>query len=79
MTVMTYRLTRVQAERLWVREHKLQNQRIIPSLPQKVTPTGGEFLLSTGAKLSHIAGGGSKPYLISGTMYVSKEVLTGLV
>lgn len=68
-----YRLTRCEAEKLWVREHQKRGQSIIPSLLQKVTDSGGEFLLTTGAKLYRLINGGPKPFAVIGYHYEDKD------
>lgn len=46
------RLTRVQAERLWIFEHTRNGETIIPNLLRRVPcSAGAEYLLHTGAKL----------------------------
>ena len=77
-----YRLTRVEAEKLWVKEHKLRGETVIPSLLQKVTDSGGEFLLSTGAKLYRLINGGPKPFAVAGYAYDdhdAKDALVGII
>lgn len=61
-----HRLSRVEAEKLWVEDHKARGLRIIPTLLQKVTDTGGEVLLTTGAKLYRLINGGPKPFAVMG-------------
>ena len=73
-----YRLTRVEAERLWVNDHTAQGMRIIPSLLQKVTDSGGEVLLTTGAKLYRLIHGGPKPFAVVGYHYADEDALASV-
>ena len=68
------RLTRVEAERLWIKEHTMNGQTIIPSMLHRVTDNGGEFLLHTGAKLYRVKDGGPKPFAIMGYSYDGSDV-----
>jgi hypothetical protein len=77
-----YRLTRVQAERLWLKEHKLRGETVIPNMLQRVTDSGGEYLLSTGAKLYRLISGGPKPFAVAGYAYDDSDatkVLVGII
>jgi hypothetical protein len=67
-------LTRVQAEKLWIAEHKRKGEWIIPSMMHRVTDNGGEYLLHTGAKLYRRVNGGPKPFMISGYAYDGSDV-----
>jgi len=73
MTGTIHRLSRVEAEKLWVNDHKARGLRIIPSLLQKVTDSGGEVLLTTGAKLYRLINGGPKPFAVIGYHYADED------
>ena len=68
------RLTRIEAEKLWIKEHTRIGERIIPSMMHRVTDNGGEFLLHTGAKLYRVPNGGPKPFAIMGYAYDGSDV-----
>lgn len=70
------RLTRVQAEKLWIYEHTRNGERIIPCL-LRVVPcsAGAERLLHTGAKLYRDRRG----FRVMGYAYDGSDVTRALV
>jgi hypothetical protein len=70
----TVMLTRVQAEKLWVKEHTRNGDHVIPSLLRIMPATeGAEYLLHTGAKLYRLRKG-PKPFMVSGYAYDGSDV-----
>jgi len=61
-----HRLTRLEAQRVWIADHQKRGMTVIHNMLHQVTGGGGEYLLSTGAKLYRIPNGGSKPFAIIG-------------
>ena len=73
-----YRLTRVEAEKLFIAEHKRRGMTVIPSLLHTVTGGVGEWLLSTGAKLYRNPNGGPKPFMVIGYHYADEDAIKAL-
>ena len=72
-----FHLTRVEAQAVFIKEHKLRGEYIIPDMIHKVTSNGGEFMLHTGAKMYRRNGGG-RPFMVIGYAYDDSDAIRAL-
>lgn len=69
-----YRLTRVEAYRVYCEDSRARMQTIVTDLPSNTKQGKQSFVLRTGAILCRQANGGAKPFKVHGAG--AKEVLT---